>query len=71
MNTTTSATTPRPANGHLSLHRDGTVTVWDVYTQSWVRTARPSNQVLASLPQADRDRVVRHTVLARILREES
>lgn len=42
-------------------HRDGSVTVWNVYTQSWTRTGRPSDRVLASLRPAERERVVRHT----------
>lgn len=41
-------------------HRDGTVTVWDVYTQQWLRTSRPSDQILASLPAEERERVRRH-----------
>ena len=41
-------------------HRDGTVTVWDVYQQQWQRTARPSDAVLASLGHRERERVIRH-----------
>ena len=41
-------------------HRDHTVTVWDAYAQSWSRTARPSDRVLASLETAERTRVVKH-----------
>ena len=40
-------------------HRDGTVTVWDVYRQQWVRTSRPSDQVLAAC-SSDRARIKRH-----------
>ena len=41
-------------------HRDHTVTVWDVYTQSWDRTSSPSDAVLASLSEPERTRVMRH-----------
>ncbi len=40
-------------------HRDGTVTYWNVYTQTWQRIAaeRISDRVLASMTQAERDRI--------------
>ena len=41
-------------------HRDGTVTIWDVYAQQWLRTSDPSDRVLASLSDAQRERVIRH-----------
>lgn len=41
-------------------HRDHTVTVWDVYAQSWTRTARPADHVLASLETNERTRVMKH-----------
>lgn len=44
-------------------HRDGTVTVWDVYSQTWTRTASPSDQILASLSQSERERVMRHVAV--------
>lgn len=56
MNATTKKTKSPYAT---TFHRDGTVTVWDVYTQSWVRTSRPSDRILASL-SSERDRVIRH-----------
>ncbi len=42
-------------------HRDGTVTYWDVYTQTWRRTAadRISDRVLASMDEAERNRIAR------------
>lgn len=43
-----------------TFHRDGTVTLWNVYLQSWERAARPSDRVLASLETNERARVVRH-----------
>lgn len=45
-------------------HRDRSVTVWDVYRQSWLRTSRPSDQVLASLSSSERDRVKKHCQIA-------
>lgn len=44
----------------ITYHRDRTVTLWDVYTQSWIRTGRPSDQILASLNASERRRVIRH-----------
>ena len=41
-------------------HRDGSVTVWNVYSQAWQRTTRPSDRVLASLSAAERAKVERH-----------
>jgi hypothetical protein len=41
-------------------HRDGSVTVWDVYAQQWLRTSRPSDRILASLSASERSRVVLH-----------
>jgi hypothetical protein len=48
-------------NYRTTYHRDGSVTVWDVYTQAWLRTSRPSDRVLASLSQEERRRVLAHT----------
>lgn len=45
-------------------HRDGTVTIWDVYAQSWTRTRHPSNAILASLDRRERKRVMRHCDIA-------
>lgn len=41
-------------------HRDGTVTVWDVYSQRWLRTRNPSVQLLASLGSEERERIIKH-----------
>lgn len=43
-----------------TFHRDNTVTIWNVYTQQWQRTSKPSDSVLASLSSEERDRVVKH-----------
>ena len=42
-----------------TLHRDGTVTVWDVYSQQWERHSDLSDEILATLG-SERDRVVAH-----------
>ena len=54
-------TTALAAADRIIFHRDGTVTVWDVYTQSWRRTGRPSDALLASISEPQRARVIRHT----------
>ena len=41
-------------------HLDGTVTIWDVYRQRWMRTDEPSDEVLASLSSDERKRVLEH-----------
>lgn len=56
--TTKTEEVPNPYR--TTYHRDGTVTVWDVYTQSWLRTAQPSDKVLASLSPKERERVKEH-----------
>jgi hypothetical protein len=44
-----------------TFNRDGSVTLWNVYTQAWmrVRAGRISDEVLASLPTRERARIVR------------
>jgi hypothetical protein len=44
----------------ITYHRDGTVTLWDVFSQAWVRTANPSDQLLGGLPLAEIDRIQRY-----------
>ena len=42
-------------------HRDHSITYWDVYSQTWRRTYQhPSDQVMASLSEAERQRITRH-----------
>jgi hypothetical protein len=41
-------------------HRDGSVTIWNVYTQQWQRTSNPSDSVLASLSVKECERVIKH-----------
>lgn len=48
-------------------HRDGSATVWNVYTQQWertscvqlVRAARSANAILPTLPERERRRIIR------------
>lgn len=47
-----------------TFHRDGSVTVWDVYAQEWRRTRRPDDEVLATLETDDRAKVMRHCGMA-------
>lgn len=56
--------TARPATGRTTYHRDGTVTLWDVLTQSWRRLRRVPDAVLATLDGQERERVIRHTAVA-------
>lgn len=42
-------------------HRDHTVTVWDIFSQSRVRLSRVPDHILATLSDAERARVARHT----------
>ena len=44
----------------VTFHRNATITAWDVYTQSWTRTAKPSASLLASMDESTRSRVIRH-----------
>lgn len=41
-------------------HRDGSVTIWNSYTQTWIRTRKPSDQLLSTLSHAEVDRVKKH-----------
>lgn len=43
-----------------TFHRDGTVTIWDVFAQNWARARGFSDAQLASLSPAFRERVIRH-----------
>ncbi len=42
-------------------HRDHTVTVWDIHSQTFVRLARVPDRILATLSDAERARIARHT----------
>ena len=43
-----------------TFHRDGSVTLWNVYDQGWQRTSRPSDALLATLGIKERERVIKH-----------
>ena len=47
-----------------TFHRDHTVTLWNVYTQQWVRLSDPSDRLLASLSPKEREKVQRHVAKA-------
>ncbi len=53
--------TDRPNTGRTTYHRDGSVTTWDCIRQNWVRGCRPSDELLATMDQKERARVIRHT----------
>jgi len=57
--TTETTKTARSAYA-TTFHRAGDVTVWNVFSQCWTRTSRPSDRVLASLGERERARVIRH-----------
>ena len=42
-------------------HRDRSVTLWDIFTQTWLRTSNPSDEILASLSEEERVRTIAHT----------
>ena len=44
----------------VSLHNDGTVSHWSVYSQCWRRAPGISNQDLAAMDDETRKKVVRH-----------
>jgi len=43
----------------ITYHRDGTVTIWEVCSQEWIRTANPTDEQLNGLPDAEIDRIRR------------
>ncbi len=55
----------------VTFHRNGTVTVWNVYAQRWTRTCRPSDELLSSIDSKIRARVERHCANGRDLLERS
>lgn len=42
-------------------HRDGSVTLWDIYAQAWrrIRASRISDEIMASLSPEERKRITR------------
>ena len=53
----------RPKKGPFdsTFHRDGSVTVWDVCVQGWVRTQQPPDRLLSTLSPEEREKVIAHT----------
>ena len=41
-------------------HRDGSVTLWNCLTSNWHRTSNPSDELLSTLSEPERSRVIRH-----------
>lgn len=52
-----------PQSGTTTYHRDGDVTMWNTLTQTWHRFTLVPDAVLATLSEAERERVMRHTSL--------
>lgn len=52
--------TTRPRQGKTTLHRDGSVSHFDIFRQQWVREWHLSDEVLASMGEQERERVLRH-----------
>ena len=48
-------------NLNTKFHRDGSVTIWNVYRQQWVRTSASAvtAETLATLTDAERNRIRR------------
>lgn len=44
----------------VTYHRDGTVSFWNVFSQTWERTGNPTDQDLATMDHDVRERVLRH-----------
>lgn len=45
----------------IVLHKDGTVTYWSVYNQSWEhRVASLPDEEYAAMPEKERNAVIRH-----------
>lgn len=62
--TSTLTNATRPSTGKTSYHRDGSVTYWSVYSQTWQRASAVSDCELAAMGHDERERVLRHTVRA-------
>jgi hypothetical protein len=53
----------RPKKGVYgsTFHKDGSVTVWDCHNQGWIRTSNPSDRLLSTLSNDEREKVISHT----------
>jgi len=52
----------------VTLHRDGSVTLWSVYHQRWVRVMFPGDSELAAMAVLERLRALKHLRRHRLLR---
>ena len=51
----------RTSNPYRTIyHRDGSVTIWNCLAGNWQRTSNPSDDLLATLSEPERSRVMRH-----------
>lgn len=41
----------------IIFHAGGSVTVWDIFKQGWTTTSSPSDQLLSSLAEAEREAI--------------
>ena len=57
-----------------TFHRDGRITLWNVYKQSWQTYREPMlipDEVMASLPSVERNRIIKMGERISILQERS
>lgn len=52
--------TERPATGQTTLHADGTVTLWSVIRQQWLRGNNPLIDDLVACSEPERARIIAH-----------
>jgi len=50
----------RPRSGKTTLHRDGSVTLWNIYENRWERHETPPWRLLVTLGDDEKKRVMRH-----------
>ena len=41
-------------------HNNGSVNIWDCYAQNWVETSAPSDRLLATLSEEERQKIIAH-----------
>ena len=53
----------RPKKGAYdsTFHKDGSVTIWDCHNQGWIRTSHPSDRLLSTLSNDEREKIEAHT----------
>lgn len=47
-------------NGKSTLHRDGSISLFDIYSQQWQRLFEVSDKVLATLSEVERSKIQNH-----------